>query len=507
MDARCRRPRGELTYARQAEWEMSVKRLVRNHAATAEATTFKNAIKTLQELYHFQILRGRAQGLEEVDPVDLDAFLHGGTTAPTRGLQALRWISKNAQLQWTLPELRRVKQPKAVGEQQAMVVEPPLLSHLEDRISAMCKAGDARWTALLGQWLVGVGVLRYKHLNLSTVLKITPSTVHCFCTKGKQAKLRQGFYWCVPATFSNRFAWTKPWVDQFQLLSPARRKHCGLVFDMRGRPWSRLESVRATQDEFRAVLEEPSLLTSYSWRRLGTTVGLLANFSVPQLAALGDWGDRISDTQAKMPVHYAGSRYALSRFCKHYRDYTAWEVIPPPAVDEARRLAKDEAVLAVEQDCTVVWSSPARSSLEPPRLRLTAAARERVRKHSNTMAYSSQVVMPEVIGNKRAGPALRDGTVLCPQWNQGLCINGDACPVAHRCRAWARAGGGHGPAADEEFVDVLVEDEPEPVPMTPPLPARVLPLAKTRPRAVEPVPLPVVDPQAKADPLGLAQAS
>ena len=131
-----------------------------NHAATAEATTFKNAIKTLQELYHFQILRGHAHGLEEVDPADLDAFLHGGTTAPTRGLQALRWISKNAQLQWTLPELRRVKQPKAVGEQQAMVVEPPLVSHLEDRISAMCKAGDARWTALLGQWLVGVGVLR-----------------------------------------------------------------------------------------------------------------------------------------------------------------------------------------------------------------------------------------------------------------------------------------------------------------------------------------------------------
>ena len=98
VNARCRRPRGELTYARQAEWELSVKRLVQGHAATAEAITFKNAIKTLQELFHFQILRGCAQGLEEVDPVDLDAFLHGGTTAPTRG---------NAQLQWTLPELRQ----------------------------------------------------------------------------------------------------------------------------------------------------------------------------------------------------------------------------------------------------------------------------------------------------------------------------------------------------------------------------------------------------------------
>ena len=37
---------------------------------------------------------------------------------------------------------------------------------------AMCKSGDARWTALLGQWLVGVGVLRYKRLRLSTVLKV-----------------------------------------------------------------------------------------------------------------------------------------------------------------------------------------------------------------------------------------------------------------------------------------------------------------------------------------------
>ena len=176
----------------------------------------------------------------------------------------------------------------------------------------------------------------------------------------------------------------------------------------------------------------------------------------------------------------------------------------------------------------------------------------------------SQVVMPEVIGNKRAGPALRDGTVLCPQWNQGLCVNGDACPVAHRCAAVYRSGrvcGGHHPAlecrspkmqwvnvhttpapkpparkrggtaegvtpkrvrrgqepaagrgpepeearpshrepaaeassshrgpaaADEEFVDVLVEDEPEPVPMTPPPRARVLPLAKLCPSRSRP---------------------
>ena len=80
---------------------------------------------------------------------------------------------------------------------------------------------------------------------------------------------------------------------------------------MRGHAWSRLESVRATQDEFRFVLEDPALLTSYSWRRLGNTVGLLAGFTVPQLAALGDWGELVSDSQAKMPIHYAGSGYGL----------------------------------------------------------------------------------------------------------------------------------------------------------------------------------------------------
>ena len=59
----------------------------------------------------------------------------------------------------------------------------------------------------------------------------------------------------------------------------------------------------ATQDEFRLVLQDPQLLTRWFWMRLETTVGLLANLTVPQLAALGDWGDCVSDSQAKMPVH------------------------------------------------------------------------------------------------------------------------------------------------------------------------------------------------------------
>ena len=350
VDARCRRPRGELTSARQAEWQASVRRLVDSQATHSEATTF----------YHFQILRGRIHGLEGVDPVDLDAFLHGGTSAPTRSLQALRWVSKNAQLQWTLPELRRSKQPIALWVSSKPLVWNHPCSPTWKTGSPACadQVTQGGQRCLANGWLVW-GSFAISTCACLPCLRSDPLR-HCYCSQGKQAKLRRGFYSCVPSTFSNQFAWATPWLEHFRSLPPVRRKHCGIVFDMRGHSWSRLELVRATQDEFRSVLEDPELLTSYSWRRLGAT-----GFTVPQLAALGDWGDRVSDSQAKKPIHYAGSRYALSRFYKRYaygvashlRDHASWEVVPPSAVELACAEAKNEAAVAVERDHTVTCAS------------------------------------------------------------------------------------------------------------------------------------------------------
>ena len=71
----------------------------------------------------------------------------------------------------------------------------------------------------------------------------------------------------------------------------------------------------------------------------------------------------------------------LSRFCKRYaygvtshlRDHASWEVIPPPAVELACSLAKDEATVAIARDSTVLWCSPSRPLHEPRRLKLTQA--------------------------------------------------------------------------------------------------------------------------------------
>ena len=47
-------------------------------------------------------VRGR-EGLNDVDHVDLDAFVSKGTSAPQRVVQGLRWFSNAGQLGWVLP--------------------------------------------------------------------------------------------------------------------------------------------------------------------------------------------------------------------------------------------------------------------------------------------------------------------------------------------------------------------------------------------------------------------
>ena len=56
---------------------------------------------------------------------------------------------------------------------------------------------------------------------------------------------------------------------------------------------------------------------------------------------------------------------------------------------------------------------------------------------------------PGSIGNKVVTDSLRDGTLLCPDFNMGRCAKGDRCTLPHRCAVMRRSGrvcGGHQPA-------------------------------------------------------------
>ena len=83
------------------EWRSFLRQLTARKAQKAEPATVKKVVRTVTELYQFQLIRGRAAGLADVGLIDLSSFLTEGTSAPSRALPALRWFNKHCMRPWT----------------------------------------------------------------------------------------------------------------------------------------------------------------------------------------------------------------------------------------------------------------------------------------------------------------------------------------------------------------------------------------------------------------------
>ena len=201
------KPEGTMTSRLQREWEQSCQRLSQQLVTNAETITIQNAIQTATELNSFMEARGRGG---TPCHVDLDAYLHckEATTAPCRALNSLRWLCKHGQLGWDVSSLvAPTSRSRKANKTQALVVLPPMFPFLEERVEQLWQVQDVRWSSLLASWIVGAGCLRYKHVQRSVIRKLSKSTIHCKCTKGKQARQRTGFSFCLPAVFNSGFPW------------------------------------------------------------------------------------------------------------------------------------------------------------------------------------------------------------------------------------------------------------------------------------------------------------
>ena len=163
--------------------------------------------------------------------VDLDVFLHEGTAAPARATQSLRWLTKQARVDLGLgmlaPPAGQARQAGPRG--QAAVVEPLMLLKMGQRMEELYTQGDDRWQALLAAWMLYGGVLRHKHLTRAEVRKVTMSTVHAHCSKGKQRRLRKGFDFCVPGQLSTGWDCSAAWLHDFALVPEKQKADCGLA--------------------------------------------------------------------------------------------------------------------------------------------------------------------------------------------------------------------------------------------------------------------------------------
>ena len=233
--------------------------------------------------------------------------VHHGGHARTGPLIACHQAKVNMDLQMIQWPRRVASRPHKRG--QAAVMEPSMVNHLERRIVQMFAAGEERWSALLGGWLVMAGVLRYKHVTMAEPRKITQSALHAHCLKGKQKKLRQGFSFMIPSTFLSGFPWAEVFFEAWKALPRTTQRTSGLCFARDGRPWALSEVNLVLRAEFNSYLEDADVST-YSFRRLGS----LLKFSGTELCALGDWQDRSPIGRGVSHAHALLRRSLLAEF-------------------------------------------------------------------------------------------------------------------------------------------------------------------------------------------------
>ena len=109
------------------------------------------------------------------------------------------WNLTNIQLP-VAPNVRTRKR------QQAVVAEPGMIPFLEAGIITAAEHNNPEWMALLANWLCAVGCLRHRHITKSSPQRLSASTVHAWCSQGKQARSRNGFTWSAPCRVHQWFS-------------------------------------------------------------------------------------------------------------------------------------------------------------------------------------------------------------------------------------------------------------------------------------------------------------
>lgn len=426
------RPTGSLTSGLQQEWTRACQRLSQQLVTQSEVITITNAVKTSQELQAHMNARGR-RGYPEF--LDLDSFLHneGATLAPCRALNSIKWLNRNAQLGWeiqglTAPTAKSSRQERA---QQAIVVAPPMLGFLEEQIERLHNLGDPRWTALLSSWLMAVGCLRHKHLTRTQPRRLSKSTLHCSCSRGKQRRLRSGFNFCLPSCFTTGWVWAEHWLHAYKKLAEEVKPRAGLCFDSQGVPWAIREVTLIAREVFYGHIDNVEWLTTYSWRRWGSTVAHTLKLSDSELSALGDWQSQQDLPQeARMPLHYSGARYTQSQRVKHLvvaaakelAGFESWEMVTEESAGQAREDGKRAVDKALHQDRSVLWSMPISKDEARERFSLASSLKARAAKLRKEAKETPAVrSMPDQIKGKVLSAYLKSGEALCGAFQLGRC--------------------------------------------------------------------------------------
>ena len=124
----------------------------------------------------------------------------------------------------------------------------------------------------------------------------------------------------MPSETSNGYDWSKEFLAECNLRRQgnAGKEMMGMIFRTDTHKYLSSHAVNAlTMNAVAKVVENPELLTTYSWRRMLPTIALHLKFSREERLALGDWKDaKAIGDEAPITLRYADGKEGMSKVCK-----------------------------------------------------------------------------------------------------------------------------------------------------------------------------------------------
>ena len=296
----------------------------------SEVVTLHRAVTTADELRKYLNERPLLMNIDAIEPIALEEFLLQ-SHAQGRVWNALGWMCKNLEVGWPLHRAVKpiTKKPCLVGLncKQAPVAQPGMLKALSDAIEAGAETDCPTWLALLASWLQSLGNIRLGHiLRRSFPVEVlngtdtVPGWILFFCKIGKQKHNRDGFYWGAPSELSSGYDWTVKFLAEYNLRRESDKggEKMGMIFRLDTLDFLSARAVNAlTIEVVSGSVENPQILTTYSWRRMLPTIALHLKFDSTERVAIGDWKDtKKLSNEAPITLRYAEGKAGISRACK-----------------------------------------------------------------------------------------------------------------------------------------------------------------------------------------------
>jgi len=439
--------RVENTSATDQELIASLQRKAARIVKASEIPTLHKAITTADEVRKYLESRTMYTGVDNVEPIVLEEFL-GQSRARVRAANAIAWMCKNLKLGWPIDKMEEPDGLTAwmsvVGMEckQAPTAHLGMFQALADTMEAAAETDNPMWLALLASWLQAMANLRLVHvLRRSVPVEVYDGWMLFFCKRGRRKHNRSGFYWGVPSTTSGDYNWTEKFLIEYnrRRKSEVGTEMMGMIFRTDTHEYLSSKSVNAmTMNAVAGVLEDPELLTTYSWRGLLPAIARLLNFSPAERFAVGDWGGEAREMGDEVPItqKYAEGKEGRSRVCKLIcaaaitslakKDTQTFDEIPAQQWELLAEQARTE-VGSKPLGTNAVWRNPDLAD---------AGGGFKVKK--------SQITFPKQLAGVPLAPTSRDGQRYCVDFQSGVCRQMRAettCQLGlHKCAAVFRSG-------------------------------------------------------------------